>query len=113
MKRIWESEKIQFWILVGVVALYFVTIPASKAITTPREPQRVGFFAPLEKGQKISLKETAHGFEITAISDVELGFTITEIGNDYIVVEDIAKVAETRIPVYSIRSIKTVKFKVK
>lgn len=110
MKRIWESEKIQFWILMGVIALYFATLPTSKAVPAP---QRVGFLAPLEKGQKVSLKETAHGFEIGVVSDVDLGFTITEVGADYIAVEDIAKVTETRIPVYAIRSIKTIKIKVK
>lgn len=102
-----KSPLVQLLLLFGVMALYFATLPPTKAIVV----QKVGIFANLDKGQKVSLKETAHGFEIGVVPDVDLAFTITEIGPDYIVLEDVAKVAETRIPMYSIKSIKTVKFK--
>jgi hypothetical protein len=107
LNKIYGSPVAQLALLFGVIALFFYTLPDSKA-TVP--PQRVGFFAPLDKGQKIALKETASGFEITS-SDFELGYTITEIGSDYIVVEDMAKVTEIRIPMYSIRFIKSIKVK--
>jgi len=112
LNKIWNSPAAQLvimcWFVCVVVALFSGSLPDSKAVP----PQRVGFFAPLDKGQKIALKETSHGFEITA-SDFDIGYTITEIGSDYIVVEDMAKVTETRIPIYSIRSIKTIKVKAK
>ena len=108
LNKIYGSPSAQLAIMCWVIALFIYTLPDSKATV----PQRVGFFAPLDKGQKVALKETASGFEITS-SDFELGYTITDIGSDYIVVEDMAKVTETRIPIYSIRSIKTIKVKAK
>jgi hypothetical protein len=73
----------------------------------PRAENRAGgLFTPLKKGAKITLKTTANGYEIGVVPGLDLGFTITEIGKDYIVLEDRAGVTETRIPVYSIRAIK-------
>lgn len=76
----------------------------------PKEDNKgKGIFAPLEKGQKVGLKETASGFEISVMAGVDLAHTIKEIGADYIVVEDVAGVTETRIPLFSIKAVKIVR----
>jgi hypothetical protein len=51
------------------------------------------------------VKEVAGRFEITLMKDVKLGQHVIEVGADYLVIEDIAGVTETRIHVTSIKSI--------
>lgn len=59
------------------------------------------FLSPLKKDQKINLISKDDYYEILIMKD---GLdTITEVGKDYIVVENIAK--EIRIPVYRIKNI--------
>ncbi len=109
LNKIYESPVAQLAIMVWVIALFIYTLPDSKAVP----PQRVGFFAPFERGQKVAVKETPQGFEIH-YPDYELGplaYTVVEVGSDYIVVEDFAKITETRISIYSIRYIKSIKAK--
>lgn len=69
-----------------------------------------GFLSILKAGQSVDLKEVAGRYEIR--SDGGMAMTshkIVEVGSDYVVVAD-AGVADTRLPVYSIKSF--VKFKV-
>ncbi len=76
------------------------------AAAGPRVENKSGeFFAGFEKGQKVSLKETASGYQIGVIPGVELGLTVKDVGSDFIVLEDPAKITETRIPIYAIKSI--------
>lgn len=70
-----------------------------------QEKTRKGFLSVLKEGQSVSVKEVGGRFEITLIKDVKLGQKVVEVGTDYVVVEDVAGVTETRIPVYSIKSI--------
>jgi hypothetical protein len=60
----------------------------------------------LKEGQGVVLKEAAGRYEITLM---EGGHKVIEVGPDYVVVEDIAGVTETRIPAYSIKSITRIK----
>jgi hypothetical protein len=76
------------------------------AATARADNKPEGLFAPLEKGAKVGMKETANGYEISVVPGVDLGFKITEIGQDYLVLQDAAGLTETRIPIYSIRAIK-------
>ncbi len=64
-----------------------------------------GFLSALKEGQSVSVKEVAGRYDITMMTDMRLGHTVKEIGNDYLVVEDAAGLTETRIPVFSIKSI--------
>lgn len=71
-----------------------------------------GLFAGLRVGQAIAVKETAGRFELTYYEDVPLGPVgprIAELGPDYVVIDDGVGISETRIPIYSIKSI--VRFK--
>ncbi len=72
---------------------------------TPDKP-RLGFLSALKAGQSVTVKEVAGRFEIM-IDDslIELSHKIIEVGPDLVAVEDIGGLIETRIPVYSIKSI--------
>jgi len=74
-----------------------------------QEKARKNFLSALKEGQSVVLKENGGRYEITVMKDVRLGHTIIEVGPDYIVVEDAAKVSEIRIPVYSIKAITRIK----
>ena len=67
------------------------------------------FLSILKKDQKIIFAEKNGLYDITIIKELEedLIFTITEVGKDYIVVDNTIK--EIRIPVYRIKSITTIK----
>lgn len=68
------------------------------------------FFSGLKKDQKIGLKETPQGYQITVFSKLEVApYKVIEIGTDYIVIEDAIGINEIRIPIYSIKSIITIK----
>ena len=84
-------------------SLFAVLLCATFAL---QEKGRKGFLSALKEGQAVVLKEAAGRYEITLM---EGGHKVIEIGPDYIVVEDIAGVTETRIPVYSIKSIARIK----
>jgi hypothetical protein len=71
-----------------------------------QEKGRKGFLSILKEGQAVVLKEAAGRFEITLM---EGSHKVIEVGPDYVVVEDIAGVTETRISVYSIKSIARIK----
>ena len=72
----------------------------------PDKP-RQGFLSILKEGQSVMLKEVAGRFEISMFEDGPelLSHKVTEIGTDYVTVEDIGGLIETRLPVYSIKSI--------
>ena len=71
------------------------------------EKQRKGFLAVLNEGQAVTVKEVAGRYEITLMDNMPalLGHKVIEVGSDYVVVEDIAGVTQTRISVYSIKAI--------
>ena len=72
---------------------------------------RQGFLSILKEGQSVMLKEVAGRFEISMFEDGPelLSHKVTEIGTDYVTVEDIGGLIETRLPVYSIKSIALLK----
>jgi hypothetical protein len=79
-----------------------------KAAPEVRKPE---LFSGLEKGQPVMLKELPTGYQITIIKGLQFnqgvvgGYTLTEIGSDFIVVETMGGVMQYRIPVYSLKSI--------
>jgi ABC-type enterochelin transport system substrate-binding protein len=84
-----------------VAALLLAVTATSNAQDKPKKT----FLSALKEGQTIVLKENAGKYEITVMKDVRLGHTVIEVGPDYVVVEDVAKVSEIRIPVFSIKAI--------
>ena len=81
---------------------------ASVSGQAPEKP-RPGFLSVLKSGRSVNVKEVAGRFEISLIEEVPLSHKVTDVGPDYVTVEDFAGVNETRIPVYAIKSIVTFK----
>lgn len=76
--------------------------------------QTKGVFSGLTIGQSMSLKDEGSAFTITFF-DPELpqSHKIIEIGENFIVVRDIAEITDTLVPIYSIKSIVKVRTKPK
>ena len=91
-----------------LIALYlsaFAAVASLTATSNGQEKARTGFLSVLKERQSVSVKEVAGRFEITLMKDVKLGHQVIEVGADYLVIEDIAGVTETRIHVTSIKAI--------
>jgi hypothetical protein len=94
-------------ILVSVIVAFLASGIFSASGQAPARPQ--GVLAVLRAGQAVNLKESSGRFEIGVFDkgpDV-LGHKIVEVGNDYVVLQDIAGVSETRIPLYSVKAVTT------
>ncbi len=89
----------------AIVGLLLIVLAVGAA---PRE--NGGLFASLQQGQKVTLKETPQGFEIGVLPGLKIGYSIKQIAQDFLVLDDPAGLIETRIPIYSIRSIKITRF---
>lgn len=70
-----------------------------------------GVLSVLFKGQPVNLKEVAGRYEIgifTKGPDI-LGYKVLEVGQDYVVVEDVSGVTELRIPIWSVQAVRVFK----
>ena len=71
-----------------------------------------GVFSMLKVGQAVSLKDHGATVSLSFFEDeVPLGHTDVEVGEDFVVVRDIAGVKETLVPVYAVKSIERVRLK--
>jgi hypothetical protein len=92
-------------LLLPVIAVVLLTIGAADA------PKRT-VFSSLKVGQQVGLKDNGTAFEISFLSEeIPQGYTVIEIGDDFVVLEDLAKVTQTTIPVYSLKAIVRLKTK--
>lgn len=66
-----------------------------------------GILSVLHAGQAVSLKDAGNGYEIGFLQGASgiLGHKVVEVLSDGVVIEDIAGVNQTRIPIYSIKSV--------
>ena len=96
--------------LIALFLSAFLVLGACPPTGHGQDKPRKGFLSVLKEGQSVSVKEVAGRYEIAVMKDVKLGHKVIEVGGDYVVIEDAAGITETRIPVYSIKSI--VKLKV-
>lgn len=95
-----------------IVLLLFTCVTAGTFVLgtasgqAPNKPPQ-GFLSILKEGQSVMLKEVAGKFEISMFEDGPelLSHKVTEVGTDFVTVEDIGGLTETRLPVYSINSI--------
>lgn len=62
-------------------------------------------FSGLAVGQPVALKDHGASYEISVMGDVAQGHTVVEIGDDFIVLEDVAGVKQITIPIYSIKGV--------
>ena len=65
----------------------------------------------LTKGLPVNLKDTAGRYTITILpkGPDTLPYKISEVGQDYVVVQDFAGVTELRIPLWSIKEVQVLK----
>ncbi len=92
--------------LIAVLLCATLALVCLSPVANGQDKGRKGFLSVLKEGQGIVLKEAAGRYEITLM---EGGHKVIEVGPDYVVVEDIAGVTETRIPIFSIKSIARIK----
>lgn len=69
-------------------------------------PPKRTIFSDLEVGNQVGLKDVGNGYQISVLSkDIPQSHKIVGIGDDFIVLEDVAGVTRTTIPVFSIKSV--------
>jgi hypothetical protein len=70
-----------------------------------------GALSILQPGQPITIKEANSRYEISIFDNGPelLGHKVVEVGTDYLVVQDVAGISETRIPIFSVKSVVTLK----
>ena len=93
-------------ILALLLAAFIAVFSVNVSGQAPDKPQK-GFLSALKEGQSIILKEVAGRFEISSFDDgpAMLSHKVIEVGTDYLTIEDIGGLIETRIPTYSIKAI--------
>lgn len=90
------------WILV-VVAI-------STALGAQNAKKPKGVFSMLKVGQAVNLKDEGSAYSISYIEpEVPLAHTVIEIGEDYVVLRDIAGVKDVMVPVYAVKSVEKVR----
>jgi len=96
------------WIIV-VLVVVAIALGADDA----KKPR--GAFSKLKVGHQVTLRQESSGFMLSFFDDdkVPLTHTVIEIGDDFIVVEDVSATRETTIPIFALRSIEKVKTKAK
>lgn len=88
------------------IALVAATWMISPAQSQPESASRATIFSSLRAGEQVIVKDAGQLVEISTISGVEAGtHTVVEIGDDFIVLRDVAKVTTSRVPIYAIRAI--------
>jgi tellurite resistance protein len=96
--------------LAAVAAAVMISTAASQQQPTPRK----SVFSSLKAGQPVTVKDKGQSVEISTMEGDTLGtHTVVEIGDDYIVLRDVAGVTESRVPIYAIRGIVHIKTKPK
>ena len=100
-----NRNRVWMCLVVGVVGVLVLS-----ALGADESKGSKGVLSALKVGQSVSLKDEVSAFSIT-IFDPELpqSHKVIEIGNNFIVVRDIAEVTETTIPIYSVKAIVKVK----
>ena len=91
----------------AISAVCLVLFAAFGLAPGPKE----GVLSVLKPGMPISLSDKDGGYEIGIFTKGPelLGYKVVEIAADYLVLEDISGIKELRIPVYSIKSVVTMK----
>lgn len=98
-----------------LVLVFLLAIPVVSTLALPSHGQdklqNKGFLSVLKEGQPIIAREVGGRYEIIYSDKVGASHKVLEVGTDYLVIEDVAGVIETRIPIYSIKSIVKLKLK--
>ncbi len=94
---------------VGLVVLGSVVVLAAVVwVACAGEQARpaAGPLATLQVGRSVSLKDAGAAYELTTYTREVVGpYKVTEVGQDYVVVQDIGGLQDIRIPVYAVKCI--------
>jgi hypothetical protein len=89
-----------------------LALSSSFAVEAPKKSNRV--FSALKVGQPVNLKDHGAAFSISFMDDgTPLTHTVVEVGEDYVVVQDVAGVTDTIVPVYSLKGVVKTRTKLK
>jgi len=93
--------------ILAVVGVFLASGFFSAYGQAPAQPQ--GVLAVLRSGQGVNLKESNGRYEISVFDQGPdaLGHKIVEVGPDYVVLQNIAGVSETRIPIFAVKAVTT------
>lgn len=94
----------RLFVLLPVLAIVLLAVGAADA------PKKT-VFSGLKVGQPVGLKDHGTDFEISVIDDVPQSHKIIDMGDDFIVLEDVGAVTQTTIPVTSLKAIVLLKTK--
>ncbi len=82
------------------------------ATSQPAPAARRTVLSPLKAGQAVTLKEKGSLWEISVLQGVApTGFTVSEVGEHFVVVTDDEGLIETRIPLTAVQAVKVIKAK--
>lgn len=87
-------------------------IAVGMALGAQNAPKQRSVFSIFKVGQSVNLKDHGSAYSISVFEDdVPLSHTVVEVGDDYVVVRDIAGVTDSMVPVYSVKAIEKVRSK--
>jgi hypothetical protein len=93
------------WLIVVLVMIAVAT-----AFGADNEKKSTGIFSELKVGQHVNLTEHTNSYSISYFEkEIELANRVVKIGDDFVVVRDVAGVKEIRIPVYALKGIEKVR----
>lgn len=97
------------WSLIFAV-LGGIAVYAAHGADEAKKPS--GVFSTLKVGQTVTLKDDGTAFSISFLDEeAPLAHKVVEIASDHIVVQDVAGVTETTVPVYAVKSVTKIKTK--
>ena len=97
------------WLFALVIIAAVSGIPGAQNAKSPRN-----VFSSLKVGQSVTLKDEGSAYSISFFDeDMPLAHKVVEIGDDFVVVRDVAGVKETVIPVFALKGIMKVTTKSK
>ncbi len=98
-------------ILASIITAFFAVGFCSASSEAPA--QGSGVLQVLHAGQTVSIKESNSRYEIGVFENAPapLTYKVIEVGDDYFVVQDAVGATETRIPIFSIKAVVTLKIR--
>ena len=89
------------WLCAVVFVVSVSTIPGAQNAKRPRN-----VFSSLKVGQSVTLRDEGTAYSISYFDeDMPLAHRVVEVGDDFVVVRDVAGVQETLVPVFSLKGI--------
>lgn len=102
-------------LIVAATLVLLLWIGATAVSQQPRPLPTSSILGLLKKGQPIAVKDAGFAYELTVYVEgpEKLGHTIIDVTADYVVVRDLTGITDLAIPVWSIKSVATVRLRTK